>query len=612
MQRIGLAVAAATIALAVAACWLPILDASLFWDDRGTLLATPWLQGPWSEFWDEALRPQLGHWQPLSWLSLRLDVPLWGGLLDGAMGAERAHRAVTPHLLGNLVLHTAAALALFALASRTLATATATATSPLWARAMAAGWATLAWALHPTRVESVAWVTERRDVLATLLVLLGLRSWLGARTAGRRPYVAVALFAASALAKAWIIALPGALFGLEIALFAAASDRASLWSAARRSAAWLVLALPVAIVAALAQHAAGATAAAAGLTPLERGVTALAALPRYLGLTLWPATLSPLHPIVPGAALAWPSLLAATLTLLAGALLWRQGRRWPSLLGACVGAVAWLAPVLGLLQSGVQAVAERYLILAQVPLALGAATGICLLLATGVTPLPAGRWLPGPWTLPTLVVASAVLAPLLVRLLLWQGVWIAGEEALWSAAIAAEPASPHALANRASMRLQRGAVDEAAADLDAAIALQPSFANAWTLRAEVLRARASAAAAVGDGGGVDRALALALQALDRALTLEASDRGARCNRAALRAERGDGAGATTDFADALRDGDDAGCRLNRAVFAARSGDREAAARDVAAALRLLPATHPERPRALGMARALGMRHPAGD
>ena len=441
MHRAGLLLAAIVLFFGVAAAWVPILDAGVFWDDRGTLAQGVWLDGPWAGFWPQAFAPHLGHWQPLTWLSLRLDEPLWGGVFEDLLGDDRPNRAIGPHLLGNLLLHASSAVLLFALALRALRLAPQTAALPLWAHGMAAGWAAAVWALHPARVESVAWMTERRDGLSTFFVLLGLLVWLGARAAGdaasrdenteraaqSRPQVrwtfalAALCFAASALAKAWVLALPGALLGLEIAVFAALSRPGGLVAALRRSAAWLALSLPVAALAAWAQSAAGAAAGVGGLSLPERIVGALAALPRYASLTLWPATLSPLHPIVPGQTFAPLSIAMAVGSIVAGVWLWRARARVPGLVGAAIGALAWLAPVLGLLQSGVQSIAERYLILAHVPLALGASALLAVGLGSGITPLPNGRWIPGRLTLPTMVGASVLIGPLLVRLFLWQG-----------------------------------------------------------------------------------------------------------------------------------------------------------------------------------------------
>lgn len=461
------------------------------------------------------------------------------------------------------------------------------------------------WALHPCRVESVAWVTERRDVLAALWLALGLFAWLRGRArqlgldagpAAPALGLAVLCFALSALAKAWAMSVPGVLFGLEIALFGATQRPGGTRRALEHASLWLMLAVPVAVVAAWAQGSAGATADAAGLPLSQRLLLALAAPLRYLALTLWPGDLAPLHPLRPAMAHEPMTLLLGAAGLALAAWLLQQRRRHPAWLGAAIGMVAWLAPVLGLLQSGVQAIAERYLHLAHLPLSLLLAQGLALAIGRGVQPLPTGHWRPGPLTLPALVLASLALAPTLGRTFVWQAVWVQGEEALWSAALEAEPYGPHALSNRAALRMQRGDGEGARSDLEKALRQAPLHSNAWTLLAEVHRQAGDAPAS--------------MQALNEALRLAPEDVQARCNRGGLRASAGDATGALQDFDRAIASAGPAEgaaraeCLLNRAVLRVRSGDRAAARDDVRAALSLLPKAHGARARAEGMSRRL--------
>ena len=604
------------VGLFVVACWLPVLQVPFFWDDRGTLLDNAWLFGPLDAFFRESLRPHLGHLQPLTWWSLRADRVLLAPLLE-ALGGPVDNPAA-PHLLGNVLLHGATASALFVLLWRALLPGTAVVPLAV-VRGLAAGFGTVLWALHPCRVESVAWSTERRDVLAALLVVLGLSAWLRDSRRGRS--WALGLFALSALAKAWVIGLPVALLAVEIGLGGALAHpdgpREGLRLALRRVAPSLLVAVPAAILAAYAQAVAGATASVAGLSWLERVVGAGYALTQYVAVTIWPAYLAPLHPIVPGRTLDAAHLVGAGVAFATLAFFaWRalgplvrptmpRSGRDEAIFAAMLGALGWLAPVLGLLQSGVQAWAERYLVLAHIAVLLPLVGGLAGLLQRGTKILPPApaegdgneravvptRFIPGRNLIVAMVAMPSVVVPLLIRLFAWQGVWQQGGEALWTAAIEAEPASPHALANRAALRLERDDLDAAAADLDLALALSPRFANALELRADVHSRRGETLLALAD--------------LDAAVDAAPDDGKVRCNRGTVRAKAGDPTGARDDFDAGLRAGAGPDCHLNRAVLRFRIGDRAGAAADVHAALAALPAGHPLRERAEGMARALG-------
>ncbi|MCO4759876.1 MAG: hypothetical protein KC502_00070 [Myxococcales bacterium] len=572
-----MAAASVVVGLVTLLAWWPVLECGWFWDDRGTFVANPWLHSP--DFFAESLRPHLGHWQPLTWWSLRLDELLWP-----QMALPKAH------LLGNVLLHGLTAILLLRVLALVLRHHERRFSVSVQVGVAALG--ALAWALHPCRVESVAWATERRDMLAVCLVVGGLLCWLHAQshrfesdpspdeqTPNSRLWLAAAavLWGLSALAKAWVIALPGALIALEIGLFAG-WQRHNRWLTIRRAAPWFVIAIPAALVAAWAQHAAGATSdGALGIT--ERIVGAGHHLMAYLALTVLPLQLSPLHPIVAGTTLdtahvaGWIGAVSLT-----GLLFWR-GRSSPAALGAWLGFAAWLLPVLGLLQSGVQAIAERYLILAHIPLIIFAATIVAAWFADRRKGL--------------MVLAVLVVLGWTGRMVQWQGVWRAGPEALWSAAIAGEPKSIHARINRGALRLGRGADPEN--DLAVALALSPNNATAWKLNAEHLRRQ----------GRTKEALA----ALLRAAKLAPDDLAVRCNLGGLLAQSGDRSKATLVLNSAITDGGGVDCLLNRAVLRANSGDRKGAAADVRAALAQLPANHPQRQRAEGMARALGISAP---
>ena len=194
------------VALATAVAFAPVLGAGFVaWDDDKNFLENTHYRGlgpaqlswMWTTF-------HLGHYVPLSWMSLGLDYRLWG------MNAAGYHAT-------NLVLHAANAVLLFYIARRVLRMTGNIEPSPR--RDAAAACAALVFAVHPLRVESVAWITERRDVLSGFFVLASVLCYLRALDAGagRRWYLlSVAAFAAALLSKATAVTLPAVLLVINI------------------------------------------------------------------------------------------------------------------------------------------------------------------------------------------------------------------------------------------------------------------------------------------------------------------------------------------------------------------------------------------------------------
>jgi protein O-mannosyl-transferase len=176
------------VALAVLLAFRPALEGEfLDWDDRAGVADNVELQAPLREALPWMFGAcHMGHYHPLTWLSFRFDLAQDGGVLR----ARTCHRT-------NLALHALGAIAFAFLAERLLRRAfpSNSATSIACAALLGA----LFWALHPLRVESVAWITERRDVLSgallTFAVLLWVR-WIGPRPApelsARRRLLAIA------------------------------------------------------------------------------------------------------------------------------------------------------------------------------------------------------------------------------------------------------------------------------------------------------------------------------------------------------------------------------------------------------------------------------------
>jgi Flp pilus assembly protein TadD len=292
------------------------------------------------------------NWHPLTWLSLQADAALFG--LE-----PRGFHAV------NVALHAAATVALFA-ALRLM-------TGAVWRPAFAAA----LFAVHPLRVESVAWVAERKDVLSGLfamLALLAYGSYVRSPGVGRYLLVVLAL-ALGLLAKPMLVTLPPLLLLLDY------------WPLQRTSGGWRALPRPLAEKVPLFLLAAASCAvtlwaqadAAASLASVPFGTrlaNALVAYVAYLGKVLWPLDLAALYPYPVGGVGAGRVVGAAAVLLTVTALVFWSARSRPYLAVGWLWYLVSLVPVIGLVQVGSQAMADRYTYLPCVGLAIMAAWGV--------------------------------------------------------------------------------------------------------------------------------------------------------------------------------------------------------------------------------------------
>src|SRR5881628_1952262 len=188
------------IALITCAAFLPTLQNQFVsWDDDKNFLENPHYRGlSWTHLhW--MWTTHLGHYIPLTWMTLGLDYLLWG------MNPFGYH-------LTSLLLHAANEVAFFFVVRRILKRALPSPSERGHALAVSAGFAALVFAIHPLRVESVAWVTERRDVLSGLFYLSAILMYLRACERGARGrgwyWAAVGLFVCALLSKSMVVNLP--------------------------------------------------------------------------------------------------------------------------------------------------------------------------------------------------------------------------------------------------------------------------------------------------------------------------------------------------------------------------------------------------------------------
>ncbi|HET8538437.1 MAG TPA: hypothetical protein VFL83_01065 [Anaeromyxobacter sp.] len=317
-------------------------------------------------------------WAPLTWLSLALDRAIWG--LD----------PVGFHLT-NVVLHALDAGLFFLVALRllgALAAARAGADAEGAERRALRGAlvAALLFAVHPLRVESVAWAAERKDVLALFFGLAAMLAYLrhveservratppevppSALGTSRSFWAAVALFCPSLLAKPMLVTLPAVLLLLDWAPLGRIRA-AGLRRIVAEKVPFLLASGAALAVAADSVRTNALSLAQAGV--LSRGLVALESTAAYLWLTVWPLRISPfyVHPVNlarPGPEHVASAALLASITI-GCALAARRGR--PALLPAWLVYLVGLAPVLGFHQVGPQAMAARFTYFPSLPIAL--------------------------------------------------------------------------------------------------------------------------------------------------------------------------------------------------------------------------------------------------
>ena len=465
----GLTIPAVVVILTILA-FLPTFENGFVdWDDRQNFQLNESYRGlGWTQIKWMFSAYHLGHYIPVTWLTFGLDYLVWG------MDPFGYH-------LTNLLLHAANAALVFVIATRLLARANPALAADLLGLRLAAGAAALLFSLHPLRVESVAWATERRDVLCGFFYLLAVLAYLRRCDAqstgdprGRRWYLAaLAAFAAALLSKSMAVSLPAVLLVLDVyPLRRLTLTRGLLRHAEGRRV--LAEKIPfVLLAAAAAAVAIPAVRYGAILTPMsELGVAgrlslAVFSFAFYLWKMVVPMNLSALyerpdtiHWGDPSFALS--GLVVVTMTLLAV----KFRRRWPALGAIWASYIVMLLPVSGLVQNGFQLAADRYTYLPCLGWALLASGGLgsaWLHLRRTQSVAAAVRRI-----VPVVLVVSASLGALTWRQV---GVWH-DTETLWTHALSASPsAQPHQSLGRELVRL--GRVTEALGHLQATVELRP-------------------------------------------------------------------------------------------------------------------------------------------
>ncbi len=444
------------------------------------------------------------YWHPLTWLSHMLDVQLFG--LDAG-----------GHHITNIVLHIATTLLLFGL----LRKATGATRRSAFVAAL--------FAVHPLHVESVAWIAERKDVLSALfwMLTLGAYGWYAARPSVRR-YLAVAvLFACALMAKPMVVTLPFTLLLVDVwPLERATVERMAGWGRLILEKLPLVaLAAAVGVATVVLQRGQGVLPALDAIPLTLRLANALTSYVSYIGLMFWPAHLVALYPY-PSALPAWRTIAGAALVLIGISIVAiRTARRYPYVLVGWLWYLGTLVPVIGLIQSGEQSMADRFVYIPLVGLFVIVAWGVPDLLARekGVRPL---------FVVATIAIAAcAAVSRQQVR-------YWSDNLTLWQHVVETTGPNYRAQGNLAMALEDAGRTSDAIAHYSEALRINPRFVDAYDNLGLALASQGRTAEAV--------------QIYTEVLRLKPTDADAHNNLGKLLAEQEKIDEAIVHFAEAVR------------------------------------------------------------
>ncbi|MEK6777076.1 MAG: tetratricopeptide repeat protein [bacterium] len=377
-----------------------------------------------------------GNWHPLTWLSHMLDVEMFG--LN-----SRWH-----HLI-NLLFHVAGTGLLFFLLSRM--------TGAVWPSLFVAA----LFALHPLHVESVAWAAERKDVLSAFFWMLTLISYHEyVKHPGRVRYlVTLCAFVLGLMSKPMLVTLPFVLFLLDYWPLGrlrprrepgpqAAGPNSLCWRLILEKIPFLALSFASGIITLYAQQEVRAVASLKNVPLIFRAVNVLWAYVVYLGRMIWPLHLAVIYPL-PATLTVLQGLTAVLLLGAISFLVIRTARRHPYFLVGWLWSLVTLVPVIGLVQVGLQAVADRY---TYIPL-----IGLFIMIAWGAWLIAGrGRSYSVAVTVLAFFILSAFGARTWIQLSYWQN-----SITLFSHAIDAVPDNYVAHQNLGTNLVEIGRLDEA-------------------------------------------------------------------------------------------------------------------------------------------------------
>ena len=412
------------------------------------------------------------NWHPLTWLSHMLDCSVFG---EQALG----------HHVVNVGLHIANTLGLFLLLWRM--------TGAGWRSGFVAG----LFAVHPLHVESVAWIAERKDVLSAFFGLLTL--WTYAEYAGKQAsapnrtisgptpgrlwfVLSLGCFGMGLMSKPMLVTLPFVMLLLDYWPLGrlrvsphesvARGLRPLIWE---KAGFWL-LAAASAIVTFYAQGTKGAVVPLHVIALDDRLANTLTSYVRYLHLLCWPAQLAVFYPFPKDISMVAALLALMLLASISGCAI-RAARQLPAVLMGWLWFLGTLVPVIGLVQVGSQALADRYMYLPSI--------GLFVSVTWGVAALAAKR---RGWAVALGGLGATVVACFMACTRVQDGYWMDGLH-LFRRAVEVTKGNWMAEHNLGHALASLGHYDEAAACLDRSMEIEPNYPPAYLNRAGVYAAK---------------------------------------------------------------------------------------------------------------------------
>lgn len=379
------------------------------------------------------------NWHPLTWLSYLADIQMFG------LDAGSHHRT-------SVLIHAANVVLLFLLLVRM--------TGAVWRPAFVA----CLFGVHPLHVESVAWISERKDVLSMLFWLLTCFAWLRwleNRTAPRYAPV-VALFALGLMAKPMLVSLPFTLLLLD----SWPLKRTDLRPLLLEKAPLFAMSALSSAVTFYAQRSGGAVQSLDNFPIGDRLANAIVGYATYLGKTFWPSKLAVFYPYSLATVPAWAVPVLAVLLVVVSVLVLRLRRSCGYLAFGWFWYIGTLVPVIGLVQVGSQSMADRY---TYVPL-----IGIFVALTWGAVELASRVKI----ARSALAAGAAAIVAVLFVATRAQAAYWHDSEALFTHALAVTRDNWLAHANLGSALETKGRLGDAIAQQKEALRIRPTYTEA--------------------------------------------------------------------------------------------------------------------------------------